>query len=82
MWSDSRPQARQWLVIDTESREQTQTAADSGNRSQNRYDHQANVGKHSTSLNARAIREELRLTKSHDYHWAPLNGETDRRNLS
>ncbi|HEX8807945.1 MAG TPA: hypothetical protein VF760_03030 [Xanthobacteraceae bacterium] len=69
-------------MIDTESREQTQTAADSGNRSQNRYDHQANVGKHSTSLNARAIREELRLTKFHDYHRAPLNGETDRRNLS
>jgi hypothetical protein len=69
-------------VIDTESREQAQTAADSGNRRQNRYDHQANVGKHSTSLNVRAIREELRLTRLHDYHRAPLNGETDRCNLN
>jgi hypothetical protein len=54
-------------VIDAESREQAQTAADSGNRSQNRHDHQASVGEHSTSQNARAIREELRLTRLRNY---------------
>jgi len=67
-------QARQWFVIDTESREQTQTAADSGNRSQNRHDHQANVGEHSTSLNARAIREELRLTRLRNYQQGAAEG--------
>jgi hypothetical protein len=67
-WRASFRQSRQRFVIDTESREQAQTAADSGNRSQNRYDYQANIGEHWTSLNARAIREELRLTGLHDYH--------------
>jgi hypothetical protein len=46
-------------VIHSKSCEQAQAAYDPGNRSQNRYDHQASVGKHWASLNARAIREEL-----------------------
>jgi hypothetical protein len=55
-------------VIDAKSREQAQTTADSGNRSQNRYDQQTDIGEHETSLNARAICEESRLSELHDQH--------------
>jgi hypothetical protein len=54
-------------VINAEGREQAQTAANSGDRGQNRNDEQTNVRQHWTSLNSRAIREESRSTRLHDH---------------
>jgi len=77
-WRTSFRQSCERFVIDPKSGEQAQAATNSGNRSQNRHDHQANVGKHRASLNAQPIREGLRLTKLHGHR----QGAAERKNTT